>query len=40
MGVGYSAYMWINFIQLAMLLIIDLFVFFFIKKIFLKFNKK
>ena len=31
--------MWINFIQLPMLLIIDLFVFFFIKKIFFKFNK-
>ena len=34
MGVGYSDYMWINFIQLAMLLIIDLFVFFVIKKYF------
>ena len=40
LGVGYSDYMWINFIQLAMLLIIDLFVFFFIQKIFFKLNKK
>ena len=31
--------MWINCIQLPVLLIIDLFVFFFIKKIFFKFNK-
>ena len=31
--------MWINFIQLPILLIIDLFVFFFNKKIFFKFNK-
>ena len=31
--------MWINFIQLHILLIIDLIVFFFIEKIFFKFNK-
>ena len=32
LGVGYWDYMWINFIQLAMLLIIGLFVSFLLKK--------